>query len=790
MNKIIKTILIAIAALLVLLIAAAAIIAATFDPNDYKPMVIKLVQEKKQRTLIIPGEIKLSFFPKIGADLGKVSISEHKGTEEFAAVESAKVSLALIPLLSKQLVVDRVQVEGLRANIKRYKDGRTNYGDLLSDEKSNEESPGSKGQPVTMDIDSVHLGSAHIVYDDMQQGRKFDIANLNLDSGKIANGVPSELKLAANVKGNSPAIDAKVDVNTGFTLDLQKKHYVLKDLDAKLNGAAVGFTDLALTLGGDADLKPDTRQFALDGIRLDAKGRRAKENIEVKLELPKLAITDDKVIGGKLSAHARLNEGARAVSAEFAVPAFEGSPQAFKLPAMVLDAAIKEGKLDAKAKLSGALSGDIDKLLFTSPQLALTLSGKQGETALNGSLTTPLSANLKTQLIELSKLAADFTLPNPGGGTLAFKAGGNASVNLGKENVSAVLKGTLDQSAFNAKLGVAGFSPMAYTFDIGIDQIDLDRYKAKTVAADAAPAKAGNKPAAEEPIDLSALQDLRATGSLRVGALKVANLKTQNVRVDLRAAGGKLDISPLAANLYGGSVAGSLSVVASKPARYAVKQNLTGINIGPLLQDAVGKAQIEGRGNVQLDVTSTGATVTQIKKGLDGTARLELRDGAIRGVNIAQAIRNAKAKIGEIRGKQTQETGTASANEKTDFSEMTGSFRITNGVARNDDLNIKSPLIRVGGSGEVNLGEDRLDYLAKSTVVTTLKGQGGPELESLKGLTVPVRLTGPYTAIAWRVDFAGMATEMAKQKVEEKKEEVKAKVQEKLQERLKGLLGK
>ncbi|GAB3541546.1 hypothetical protein GCM10027343_12180 [Noviherbaspirillum agri] len=789
MNKIIKYTLIAIAALLVLLVAAAAIIAATFDPNDYKPMVIKLVQEKKQRTLAIPGDIKLSFFPKIGAQLGKVSISEHKGTEEFAAVESAKVSLALIPLLSKQLVVDRVQVEGLRANIKRYKDGRTNYDDLLAKEEP-QGGASDGGQPIALDIDSVHLGNAHIVYDDMQQARRFDIANLDLDTGKIANGVPSKLSLAANVKGNSPAIDAKVDVNTGFTLDLEKKHYVLKDLDAKLNGAAVGFTGLALTLDGDADLKPDTRQYALDGIDLVATGRRDKDNIELRFALPKLLMTDDKVTGGKLSAEARLNNGARAVAADIAIPAFEGTPQAFQLPAMVLDAAVKDDKLDAKAKVSGALNGDIDKLLFTSPQLSLTLSGKQGETALNGSLTTPLSANLKTQLIELSKLAADFTLPNPGGGTLTFKAGGNANVNLDKESVNAALKGTLDQSAFNAKLGVAGFSPMAYTFDIGIDQIDLDRYKAKTPAAGGAPAKTESKPAKEEPIDLSALQNLRATGSLRVGALKVANIKTQNVRVDMQAAGGKLDISPLAANLYGGSVAGSLSVAAGNPARYVVKQKLSGINIGPLLQDAVGKAQIEGRGNVQLDVTSTGATVTQIKKGLNGTARLELHDGAIRGVNVAQVVRNAKARIGELRGKETQETGTSTANEKTDFSEMTGSFRITNGVARNDDLNIKSPLIRIGGSGEVNLGEDRLDYLAKTTVVSTLKGQGGPELESLKGLTVPVRLTGPYTAIAWHVDFAGMASAMAKQKVDEKKEEVKAKVQEKLQERLKGLLGK
>lgn len=785
MNKTIKYIVIALAALVALLVAGVAIIAATFDPNDYKPLIIRLVQEKKQRTLTIPGEIKLSFFPKIGADLGKVSISEHKSNAEFASIDSAKVSLALIPLLSKQLVVDRVQVEGLRANIRRNKDGSTNYDDLLSQEKSEE------GEQISFDIDSVHLGNAHLTYDDRQAERKFEIANLDLDTGKIANGVPSDLKLSADIKGNEPAIDAHVELKSGFTLDLDQKHYVFKDLDGQLKGGLAGFTDLALTLAGDADLKPDTKRFLLDGIRFSAKGKRANQQLETQFEIPKLVVADDKVSGGKLAGDVKLVEGARNIAAIFSVPAFEGSPQAFKLPAIAVEAAIRDAKLDAKAKLSGALNGDIDKLLFTSPQLALTLSGKQGATALNGTLSTPLTVNLQKQMIEMPKLAADFTLPNPGGGTLAFKAGGNASANLDKQNASIALKGSLDQSAFDVKLGLSDLSPMAYTFDIGIDQIDLDRYRAKGAEVGKAPAKQEDKQegkAAEQPMDLSALKDLRANGSVRVAALKAANIKMSNVRFDLRAAGGKLDVNPLAASLYGGSASGSLSATADN--RFAVKQNLTGINIGPLLQDALGKAQIEGRGNVQLDVTASGATFEQIKRQLDGSARMELRDGAIRGINIAQAIRNAKAKIGEIRGKQPEQTGTASANEKTDFSEMSASFRITNGVARNDDLNIKSPLVRIGGSGEVNLGADRLDYLVKATVVSTLKGQGGPELEALKGLTIPVRLSGPFASIGWRIDFAGMAGEMAKQKIEEKREEVKEKVQKRLQEQLKGLLGK
>ena len=64
----------------------------------------------------------------------------------------------------------------------------------------------------------------------------------------------------------------------------------------------------------------------------------------------------------------------------------------------------------------------------------------------------------------------------------------------------------------------------------------------------------------------------------------------------------------------------------------------------------------------------------------------------------------------------------AKATDKTDFSEMTASFKIAGDVARNDDVAVKSPFLRLGSAGE----------------------QGGKSLEQLQGLTVPVRVTGPF----------------------------------------------
>ena len=103
-------------------------------------------------------------------------------------------------------------------------------------------------------------------------------------------------------------------------------------------------------------------------------------------------------------------------------------------------------------------------------------------------------------------------------------------------------------------------------------------------------------------------------------------------------------------------------------------------------------------------MTTSGNLVSAMKRQLNGTARLELRDGAIKGIDLAGAVRTVKSKFG---GKDAE--GTASQAEKTDFSELSATFDIKNGVAHNEDLSLKSPFIRVTGEGDVNLGDRTIE---------------------------------------------------------------------------------
>jgi AsmA protein len=55
-----------------------------------------------------------------------------------------------------------------------------------------------------------------------------------------------------------------------------------------------------------------------------------------------------------------------------------------------------------------------------------------------------------------------------------------------------------------------------------------------------------------------------------------------------------------------------------------------------------------------------------------------------------------------------------------------------------------------------------MNYLAKATLVATSTGQGGKDAAQVAGVTVPVKVTGPFDALSFSVDVGALATDVAK----------------------------
>ena len=672
---------------------------ALFDGEKIKAELIRVVMEQKQRKLEIAGEAELSVWPDVGIKLGRLTLSEPGGKEGFLALDAARVAVAVMPLLSKQVQVQRIEVDGLKATLVKRKDGTLNIADLAGGgdkEAAAKAAPkvgaGDTAAPVQVDIAGIRIANAQLTWRDEKAGTTTTLSNLDFGSGRV-----------------------------------------------------------------QADSGRQT--LAVEALSLAAKGKTGADSFELKLDVPRLDIAPDKSSGETLKLTANLAGSGRNLVANLVLSGVEGNAKALKI-----------GKL------------------------ALDLDAKVGESALKARIDSPVAADMAAQTLALEKLAGSLDLANPQMPMKQLKLplSGSLRADLAKQNAALDLGTRFDESKIALKLKVAKFAPLALGFDLDIDTLNVEKYMPpKTAQENTAAGKpaADGKQAAADKLDFSALKGHDVNGALRIGALQVSKLKLAKLDAKIRLAGGRLDVAPLSMNLYEGSASGSLSLNAAGN-QLALKQNLNGISINPLLKDLADKDLLEGRGNVALDVASRGDSVAAMKKALAGTASLSLKDGAIKGINLAQSMRDIKARLGTLQGKAEGTTQKARAGEKTDFSELTASLKIANGVARNDDLAMKSPFLRLAGAGDIDIGAGRMDYLAKATLVNTSTGQGGKEADKVKGLTVPVRIAGPFDALTYKPELGDLAADMAKAKLEEKTGAITGKTESKAKDKLKGLFGK
>jgi len=704
MNKILKYILLAVGGVLLIAVAATAYLLLTFNPNDYKPQIIQAVKDSKQRTLKLDGDIKLTFFPDIGVSLGKVSLSEFKSEQEFAAIDSAHVSLALLPLLAKQVVVNKVAVSGMQAHLIKRKDGKLNIDDLLSSGAASapaESKPAAPaaGAPVKFDIASISLDKTALSYSDETSGAQYSVKDLSIKTGRIANGAPSKIELNVAVQANQPKLDIAVQLKTTLTFDLEKSLYRADELDLQAKGSALDIANLVIKAGGDVNANLGTQEFGAQKFTVSVSGVQGQNNIDARLDMPVFNLVQKKLSG----------------------------------EAITLNAEMKQPEQTFKVKISTPISGSLESQQFSLPKLVIAMN------------------------------ATGDKLPNK---SISSELQGSVQLDAKKQSVAVKLAGGLLQSQIKADVAVNDFAKPAIRFNVDVDQFDADLYMPKKAEGKGAPAVGSASGEPEQPFDLSALRTLNIDGSLRVGALKAANIKTQQLRVDVKARDGKLNVNPLSLNLYQGSAKLNATVnAAPSTPTFAISGNFTGVNVGLLAKDAADLDIIEGKGNITLNLTTQGNLVSALKKALNGSMAINLADGAIKGINLPKLVQGVQ----QLGKSSSTETLGVNKDEKTAFSEFKASFKVNSGVAHNDDLTVKAPVLKITGNGDINIGNDSLNYTAKVTVSKTEGGGSG---------TLPASLSGPFTDLKYKVDFGALVMDVAKQKLEAKKEEVKAQVKE------------
>ena len=421
-------------------------------------------------------------------------------------------------------------------------------------------------------------------------------------------------------------------------------------------------------------------------------------------------------------------------------------------------------------KLSGSVHFDGDKGTFKLSEGKLSLANIVASITLDGSGLDGDAGHFTGQLNVASFNPRDtfkslgIEAPKTADSAVLQQASLSANIDAVKNNPrleDLVVK--LDQSTLSGSAGLSGSNGPVVQFALKLDQIDADRYLAPPVARNPVASQGSSKPGEGDnaPLPLGKLDGFSANGSIDIGKLKLKNLNLANAQLKLAMVKGAQKNLNLGASLYGGTLASATRIGPGARPTLAETLKLASISAGPLLQDFMGKDYVSGTGNVALDVSSAGNTVSDLKRALNGNVSFALQNGAVKGFNLAQIMRQGQALY-------SGQAAPQASSQQTDFTTMSASGKISNGVLHSDDLNAASPLLRLSGAGQVDLVNSTLDYTAKPTFVNTATGQGGKELANLQGVVIPVRVYGPFSAPKYQLDVASALQQQAVQKLTQK----------------------
>jgi len=218
-----KKILVVLVALAALLVLVGIAVVFLVDVNAYKPRIETAVSDALGMEFRIRGQAALRLLPPAGVSFSDISL-RNRGTD-LASVETLRVGVRLLPLLSRRVEVTDLILEKPVIRIEKGETGRLNTWTLPDPKKPAGKESASPGIPLLVANAAVRDGS--LVYVDRNDGEKTEISGINLSAKDIS--LPAD--------SGEPMVKG---IRFSGTLKVKKiaaRNRVISDVEAKVTGS-------------------------------------------------------------------------------------------------------------------------------------------------------------------------------------------------------------------------------------------------------------------------------------------------------------------------------------------------------------------------------------------------------------------------------------------------------------------------------------------------------------------------------------------------------------------------
>jgi AsmA protein len=574
------------------------------------------------------------------------------GNTPFAKVKHVDVSVALLPILTGNIQIKNIGIDGLSLNLARNKTGGTNWDDLTqkaaeknttapvaapatttnhSANTANTENKDTKPQSLNFTIANLTIVNSELTWTDQQSNQSYKLGNFYINGSDVGTEQLFPLTISFDINGQNFATPIKFSFNGNFNINNELTSVAVNSADLSVNN---------IELQGDLSFERKNEKLTYQGDLQLAPFNINKVAAQFKIDLPKFA--------NKNAFHK--------IGADLA---FNGTENSLVISPFNIT-------VD-----STNLNGNLSIKNFAKPKINFKLTGNQ------------------------------FNLDN-----------------------YVPVSTTSTSSANN--------SPVSSTDLVKSSGAEHTTYSTEKINL---------------PVEL--LRNLELNGNITLAEFIAKNVHMNNINAAFLANGGILKIAPFKMNLYEGTalVNTTIDVTGAIP-RYQFSADLNKVQGGALLADMLGKDFVSGTANFSQTITTQGDNVKTLVNNLNGNLSFAFTQGVLKGININYEIARAKALLDK------KSAPRAPSDNNTSFGKITGTVKVINGMATNDDLFIDNESFKGHGKGTANLNSQQLDYQIKFNA---------EQIAELKGYQIPLMIHGPFDHISVKANISSIVQQVLRE---------------------------
>lgn len=771
-----KRVLIIAGALIAILIAVAVALPFLIPTSVYKAQIESAATNALGRDVTLKGEASLSVFPVIAARVDGVEIANPDGFSDPVMIEagSLRASIKILPLLSRRVEVAQIALDDATVRLERLADGQVNWEFSPAQTPETEDAPTESSGSLETGIDRAKLTNTAVFYRDWTTDTQYALTDFNATARLTALDKP--LTSSGDGLINGQAFDYRIRLETIAALSEQSP----VDLDVAL-GTIYGDIDYdgEVILGEQPVLNG---QFEINSETLgQALAILGDEDLPIVASALSSVSAKGSIDGALMTAaltFEKLTLAATGLDVEYT-----GTIQLGVTP--TLDGTVDLNAADAQQLLKPnhplipilAMLGDVDfqaRLLgpVTAPRLTGIVLKQRGQ-----DLSTDYAGNLGFEGDSALDGRLTLSSSNPRSVLSALGTELPAGDSLNKIEISGQTSGSLlapalkdaniviDETTASGSLGadLRGTRPRV-TANLSMPELDLTPFFG--APQDPEPTLAEDWD--DTPLDLAGLRAVDATVTVAADKVTMDQITLNDALLNTRLDQGRLsaifrrDDDAPGFKVFQGNWSGDLVLDASRSTpTLRINALADSIAAQDMLTALTGFQNLNGLGDVLIDLNSEGSSIKALINGLDGTFETDLNDGALRGLNLTKLVQstsNLQTLIGNggLTVASFQEAFSPSAT--TDFSKFIGSLDITNGVATLTDLNIDNPVVGIFGSGQIDLGARTLDIRLTPRIDVNAAGAGSTI--GVGDIPIPVRVYGSWSSVRFGLDSSAVQAEL------------------------------